>query len=73
MSGCKSHLFLFTMKWLNSSLYKLFTSASLTELLILLGMDTSISSVNGLNFDSKKIKIEGICFFRNQAKDKTVL
>lgn len=65
-NGFKSYLFLFTMKWFNNSLYKLFKFASLTVLLIVLGTVRSISSVNGLNCDSKNREIEDTCFFRNQ-------
>lgn len=73
MSSFKSYLFLFTTKWLNKSLYKLFRSANLTVLLILLGTVRSVSSVSGLNCDSKKLQIEDSWCFRNQGKEEGYL
>lgn len=72
MSSFKSYLFLFTTKWLNKSLYKLFKSANLTVLLILLGTVRSVSSVSGFNCDSKKLQIEDSSCFRNQGKEKGI-
>lgn len=54
MNGVKTYLFLFTTKWLNNSLYKVFKSASFTVLLMVLGTVISVSSVNGLKCNSKK-------------------
>lgn len=61
MNGFQSYLFFFTTKWLNNPLYKQFKSANLTVLLMLLGTLINVSSVNGLNWGSKKLEIEDIC------------
>lgn len=70
MSSFKPYLFLFTTKWLNKSLYKLFKSANLTVLLIRLGTVWSVSSVRGLNCGPKKWQREDSRCFRNQGKEK---